>query len=153
MSTPLFLEAAPEIDTNPTSFYRGGGRRVGPVKVRTWLAVRLALAMSVHPHIFWPGDALSTYIFGRNVSVAYALSVALTTARSVLGVNNVSTEHHLIFFAQTGTLRDSGCWLSITSPIKKQRVSYKIHDNHTPKQWIQPFNSLSRYSAPEILIQ
>ena len=30
----LLLEVAPEIDTNPTSFYRGRGRRVvGPVKV------------------------------------------------------------------------------------------------------------------------
>jgi len=25
MSTPLLLEVAPEIDTNPTSFYRGEG--------------------------------------------------------------------------------------------------------------------------------
>ena len=25
MSTPLLLEVAPEIDTNPTSFYRGKG--------------------------------------------------------------------------------------------------------------------------------
>ena len=34
MSTPLLLQVAPEIDTNPTSFYRGRGRRgVGPVKV------------------------------------------------------------------------------------------------------------------------
>jgi len=31
---PLLLEVAPEIDTNPTSFYRRRGRRgVGPVKV------------------------------------------------------------------------------------------------------------------------
>jgi len=153
MSTPLFLEAAPEIDTNPTSFYRG--EVGGSVRLRLGLDSPLG---SRSPCLFTPtyfdlATPLPTYIFGRNVSVAYALSVALTTARSVLGVNNVSTEHHLIFFAQTGTLRDSGCWLSITSPIKKQRVSYKIHDNHTPKQWIQPFNSLSRYSAPEILIQ
>jgi len=36
MSTPFLLEVAPEIDTNPTSFYRGRGRwGVGPVKVRT----------------------------------------------------------------------------------------------------------------------
>jgi len=27
MSTPLLLQVAPEIDTNPTSFYRGRGRR------------------------------------------------------------------------------------------------------------------------------
>jgi len=26
MSTPLLLEVAPEIDTNPMSFYRGRGR-------------------------------------------------------------------------------------------------------------------------------
>ena len=26
MSTPLLLEVAPEIDTDPTSFYRGRGR-------------------------------------------------------------------------------------------------------------------------------
>ena len=31
----LSLEVAPEIDTNPTSFYRGRVRGVGPVKVRT----------------------------------------------------------------------------------------------------------------------
>ena len=38
MSTPLLLEVTPEIDTNPTSFYRGWCRRgVGPLKVRTWL--------------------------------------------------------------------------------------------------------------------
>jgi len=38
MSTPLLLEVAPEIDTNPTSFYRGrgnGGGGFGPVAVRT----------------------------------------------------------------------------------------------------------------------
>jgi len=50
MSTPLLLEVAPEIDTNPTSFYRGRCRGVGPVKVRTSDPhYRLALAMSVHP--------------------------------------------------------------------------------------------------------
>ena len=31
MSIPLLPEVAPEIDTSPTSFYRGA---VGPVKVR-----------------------------------------------------------------------------------------------------------------------
>ena len=31
MSTPLLLEVAPEIDTDPTSFYRKSGRGVGPV--------------------------------------------------------------------------------------------------------------------------
>ena len=34
MSTPLLLGFAPEIDTLPTSFYRGGVGG-GPVKVRT----------------------------------------------------------------------------------------------------------------------
>ena len=33
MSTPLLLQVAPAIDTNPTSYYRGRG--VDPVKVRT----------------------------------------------------------------------------------------------------------------------
>ena len=45
MSTPLLLEVAPEIDTNPTSFYRGGvegGRS----------ASRPPLAMSVDPTYF-----------------------------------------------------------------------------------------------------
>jgi len=50
MSTPLF---SPEINTNPTSFYRGRGRGVGPVKFRTSDPhYRLALAMSVHPTYF-----------------------------------------------------------------------------------------------------
>jgi len=31
ISAPLLLEVAPEIDTNPTSFYRGRGRGVGMV--------------------------------------------------------------------------------------------------------------------------
>ena len=31
MSTPLLLEVDPEVDTNPTSFYRGRGRGVGLV--------------------------------------------------------------------------------------------------------------------------
>jgi len=61
MSTPFLLEVAPEIDTNPTSFYRGRGRwGVGPVKVRTWLASRSHMLRARHvcpPHIFWPGDA------------------------------------------------------------------------------------------------
>ena len=35
MSTPLLLDVAPEIDTNPTSFYRGRGRKgVAPVAWR-----------------------------------------------------------------------------------------------------------------------
>ena len=53
MSTPLLPEVAPEIDTNPTSFYRGGGS----VRLRFGLdwpvgSVRSALAMSVHPTCF-----------------------------------------------------------------------------------------------------
>ena len=52
MSTPLLLQVAPEIDTNPTSIYR----RVGPVKVRTFDSpvgsIRSTLAMSVHPTHF-----------------------------------------------------------------------------------------------------
>jgi len=52
MSTPLLLEVAPEIDTNPTSFYRGevwGGslRLQTPV-----IGSRSAIAMSVHPTYF-----------------------------------------------------------------------------------------------------
>ena len=48
MSTPLLLEVAPEIDTNPTSFYRGTG--VGGESLRLQTPVigsRSALAMSV----------------------------------------------------------------------------------------------------------
>jgi len=45
MSTTLLLEVAPEIDTNPTSFYRGRSRG-GSVRLR------LGLAMSVHPTYF-----------------------------------------------------------------------------------------------------
>jgi len=49
MSTPLLQEVAPEIDTNPTSFYRGWGslRLQTPV-----IGSRSALAMSVHPTYF-----------------------------------------------------------------------------------------------------
>jgi len=51
MSTPLLLEVAPEIDTNPTSFYRGRGRGVAPLPDPCY---RLALrARHVRPpHIF-----------------------------------------------------------------------------------------------------
>ena len=51
MSTPLLLEVAPEIDTNPTSFYRGVGRAVAPPPDSRY---RLALrARHVCPlHIF-----------------------------------------------------------------------------------------------------
>ena len=48
MSTPLLLEVAPEIDTNPTSFYRGRGKGVGPPPDPRYRA----LAMSVHPTYF-----------------------------------------------------------------------------------------------------
>ena len=49
MSTPLLLEVAPEIDTNPTSFYRGRVA-VGPVAPPP--VPRYRLAMSVHPTYF-----------------------------------------------------------------------------------------------------
>jgi len=51
MTTPLLLEVAPEIDTNPTSFYRGRGR--GSLRLQTpVIGSRSALAMSVHPTYF-----------------------------------------------------------------------------------------------------
>jgi len=35
MSTPLLLEVAPEIDTNPTGFYRGGvGGLLLPLRIQ-----------------------------------------------------------------------------------------------------------------------
>ena len=51
MSIPLLLEVAPEIDTNPTSFYRGKGRGVAvPPDPRYRLAL---LARHVcPPHVF-----------------------------------------------------------------------------------------------------
>ena len=57
MSTPLLLDVAPEIDTNPTSFYRGRGKGVSPVGSRLRLRTlvigsRSALAMSAHPTYF-----------------------------------------------------------------------------------------------------
>ena len=57
--TPLLLEVAPEIDTNPTSFYRGRG--VAPPPDPRY---RLALAMSVHPTYF---DLATPLIVGRGV--------------------------------------------------------------------------------------
>ena len=51
MSTPLLLEVAPEIDTNPTSFYRGRDRGVGPPPdPRYRLALRARHVCP--PHIF-----------------------------------------------------------------------------------------------------
>jgi len=44
---PLLLEVAPEIDINPTSFYRGSLRLQTPV-----IGSRSALAMFVHPTYF-----------------------------------------------------------------------------------------------------
>jgi len=65
MSTPLLLEVAPEIDTNPTSFYRGRGG--GSVRLRFELQTpvigsRSALAMSVHPTFF---DLATPLLVGR----------------------------------------------------------------------------------------
>jgi len=52
MSAPLLLEVAPEIDTNPTSFYRGGVGG-GSLRLQTpAIGSRSALAMSVHPTYF-----------------------------------------------------------------------------------------------------
>jgi len=51
MSTPLLLEVAPEIDTNPTSFYRAVGG--GSLRLQTpVIGSRSALSMSVHPTYF-----------------------------------------------------------------------------------------------------
>jgi len=50
MSTPLLLEVTTEIDTNPTSFYRGDG---GSLRLQTpVIGSRSSLAMSVHPTYF-----------------------------------------------------------------------------------------------------
>jgi len=52
MSTPLLLEVAPEIDTNPTSFYGGRGRAGGRSTSRPpVIGSCSALAMFVTPHI------------------------------------------------------------------------------------------------------
>ena len=51
MSTPLLLEVAPEIDTNPTCFYRGQKKGVAPPPDPRY---RLALRAS---HVCPPGDA------------------------------------------------------------------------------------------------
>ena len=53
MSTPLLLEVAPEIDKNPTSFYRRRGKGGGSLRLQTpVIDSRSALAMSVHPTYF-----------------------------------------------------------------------------------------------------
>ena len=57
----FLLEVAPEIDTNPTTFYRGMGRGVAPPLDPRY---RLALAMSVHPTYF---DLATPLIVGRGV--------------------------------------------------------------------------------------
>jgi len=63
MSTPLLLEVAPEIDTNPTSFYRGGVG--GSLRFQTpVIGSRSALAMSVHPTYF--DLATPLYLIKRN---------------------------------------------------------------------------------------
>jgi len=51
MSTPLLLKVAAEIDTNPTTFYRGRGG--GSLRLQTpVIGSRSELAMSVHPTYF-----------------------------------------------------------------------------------------------------
>jgi len=57
MFTPLLLEVAPEIHTNPTSFYRwrGRGGSAPPPDPRYRIAPRARHVCP--PHIFWPGDA------------------------------------------------------------------------------------------------
>jgi len=61
----LSLEVAPEIDTNPTSFYRGRGRGVDPgprwgLRLQTpVIGSHSALAMSVHPTYFYLATPLS----------------------------------------------------------------------------------------------
>jgi len=53
VSTPLLLEVAPEIDTNPTSVYRGRVEVGGSVRLQTpIIGSRSALAISVHPTYF-----------------------------------------------------------------------------------------------------
>jgi len=70
MSTPLLLEVAPEIDSNPTNFYRGEGEGVYPGPLGAPPPdprYRLALSMSVHPTYFdlaapltinWPNSSV-----------------------------------------------------------------------------------------------
>ena len=65
MSTPLLLEFAPKIDTNPTIFFTGGEvggslRLQAPV-----ICSRSALAMSVHPTYF----DLATPLYLRCIGV------------------------------------------------------------------------------------
>jgi len=69
MSTPLLLEVAPEIDTNPTSFYRGGVPP--PPDPRYWLALRASHVCP--PHIFRPGDAPEPIemLFGGRLAWTY----------------------------------------------------------------------------------
>ena len=61
MSTPLLLEVAPEIDTNPTSFYKGRGRVVAPPPnpVIGW---RSTFAVYVHPTYFDLATPLLVYM-------------------------------------------------------------------------------------------
>ena len=64
VSTPLLLEVAREIDTNPTSFCRGGVG--GSLRLQTpVIGSRSALAMSVHPTYF----DLATPLLGRFLRV------------------------------------------------------------------------------------
>jgi len=69
MSTSLLLEVAPDIDTNPTSFYRGGVPP--PPDPRYWLA--LSASHVCPPHIFRPGDAPEPIemLFGGRLAWTY----------------------------------------------------------------------------------
>jgi len=78
MSTPLLLEVAPKIDTNPTSFYRGrggggGGGQSGRLRLQTpVIGSRSALAMSVHPTYL----DLATPLFSNKPHVCDACDAA-----------------------------------------------------------------------------
>ena len=80
MSTPLLLEVAPEIDTNPTSFSGGGVGPVGSASMQTpVIASRSALSVSVHPTYF----DLTTPLQTRNCSLTDALRSSAVHASRV----------------------------------------------------------------------
>jgi len=71
MSTQLLLEVAPEIDTNPTSFYRGRGSG-GSLRLQTpVIGSRSALAMSVHPTYYDLATPLSLSVYLTQFVVNY----------------------------------------------------------------------------------